>query len=98
MPEDPSEQPGVNLGLTNTQLFWMRSDLANLRTLLAWVRTSGSMIGFGFTIYNFYRRFLEDLASPGAPTRRATWESPSSGPGRSPCSPRSGTTGTSITP
>ena len=27
------------------------------------VRTSVSMIGFGFTIYNFYRGFLEDLAS-----------------------------------
>jgi putative membrane protein len=40
----------------------MRSDLSNLRTLLAWARTAVSMIGFGFTIYNFYRGFLEGLA------------------------------------
>ena len=50
-----------NLSLVSTQLSWMRSDLSNLRTLLAWVRTAVSMIGFGFTIYNFYRGFLEDL-------------------------------------
>jgi putative membrane protein len=42
----------------------MRSDLSNLRTLLAWARTAVSMIGFGFTIYNFYREFLEGLAGP----------------------------------
>ena len=52
----------ANLGLTNTELSWMRSDLSNLRTLLAWSRTSVSMIGFGFTIYNFYRGFLVAVA------------------------------------
>src|SRR5690606_20230115 len=54
-----------NLSLISTQLSWMRSDLANLRTLLAWARTSVSMIGFGFTIYNFYRGFLQDLTTAG---------------------------------
>jgi putative membrane protein len=39
----------------------MRTELSNIRTLLAWARTSVSMIGFGFTIYNFYRGFLEDI-------------------------------------
>jgi putative membrane protein len=62
---EPSVRSGADLSLTNTQLSWIRSDLANLRTLLAWARTSVSMIGFGFTIYNFYRGFLEDLASAG---------------------------------
>jgi putative membrane protein len=57
-----AEEPGPNLSLISTQLSWMRSDLSNLRTLLAWARTSVSMIGFGFTIYNFYRGFLEDLS------------------------------------
>ena len=56
---------GSSLSLISTQLSWMRSDLSNLRTLLAWARTSVSMIGFGFTIYNFYRGFLEDLAEGG---------------------------------
>ena len=55
----PSE--GSSLSLISTQLSWMRSDLSNLRTLLAWARTSVSMIGFGFTIYNFYHGFLEEV-------------------------------------
>jgi putative membrane protein len=55
---------GSSLSLVSTQLSWMRSDLSNLRTLLAWARTAVSMIGFGFTIYNVYRVFLEDLAGP----------------------------------
>jgi putative membrane protein len=50
-----------NLSLISAQLSWMRSDLSNLRTLLAWARTAVSMIGFGFTIYNFYRGVLEDI-------------------------------------
>ncbi|MEZ4563615.1 MAG: DUF202 domain-containing protein [Thermomicrobiales bacterium] len=54
-----------NLSLISTQLSWQRSELSNLRTLLAWARTAVSMIGFGFTIYNFYRGFLEELATAG---------------------------------
>jgi putative membrane protein len=34
-----------------------------VRTLLSWVRTSVSMIGFGFTIYNFYLGFFDELGS-----------------------------------
>lgn len=58
-------EPGLNMSLTSTQLSWMRSDLSNLRTLMAWVRTAVSMIGFGFTIYNFYKGFLEQLTVAG---------------------------------
>ena len=61
MVEGSTAEPKPDLSLTSNQLSWMRSDLANLRTLLAWARTSVSMIGFGFTIYNFYRGFLQDL-------------------------------------
>jgi putative membrane protein len=61
--ESSGAEAGPNLSLISTQLSWMRSDLSNLRTLLAWARTGVSLIGFGFTIYNFYRGFLEDLAS-----------------------------------
>jgi putative membrane protein len=53
----------VNLDLTSAEFSWIRSDLSNLRTLLSWVRTSVSMIGFGFTIYNFYSGFFEQLGS-----------------------------------
>ncbi len=59
-PEHPTGA-GTNLSVVSTQLSWMRSDLSNLRTLLAWARTSVSMIGFGFTIYNFFRGLLQDV-------------------------------------
>lgn len=65
MGENAIHQATPDLSLTSNQLSWLRSDLSNLRTLLSWSRTSVSMIGFGFTIYNFYRGFLEDLAGSG---------------------------------
>ena len=34
-----------------------RTVFAAERTLMAWIRTSFSMIGFGFTIYNFLKSF-----------------------------------------
>lgn len=61
MAEGPTAAPKPDL--TGNQLSWLRTELSNVRTLLSWARTSVSMIGFGFTIYNFYRGFLEDLAS-----------------------------------
>ena len=36
-----------------------RTRLAHERTLMAWVRTSASLISFGFTIYKFFQ-FLRD--------------------------------------
>jgi putative membrane protein len=63
--EHPTQEPKPDLSFTSNQLSWMRTELSNVRTLLAWARTSVSMIGFGFTIYNFYRGFLEDLAGSG---------------------------------
>ena len=51
-----------NLGLPS-DLGAMRTIMAADRTLMAWVRTSLSMLSFGFTIY----KFLETVASqPGA--------------------------------
>lgn len=43
---------------------WIRTDLSNLRTLMSWARTSVSLIGFGFTIFNFYSGFLQDSGEP----------------------------------
>lgn len=51
---------------------WVRTRLAMERTLMAWVRTGSSLIGFGFTIVQFFDR-MEDLRYaaparfPGAP-------------------------------
>lgn len=37
----------------NTHFAWMRTRLSIDRTFLAWTRTATSLIGFGFTIYQF---------------------------------------------
>jgi putative membrane protein len=39
---------------TATRLAVNRTHLAHERTLMAWVRTAISLIGFGFTIYKFF--------------------------------------------
>jgi inner membrane protein YidH len=51
----PSEGK-IDLGLR-------RTIFASERTLMAWIRTSLSMIGFGFTIYKFFEYLPKDLAS-----------------------------------
>ena len=38
---------------------WLRTRLAVERTFMAWLRTAASMIGFGFTIVEFFSRFAE---------------------------------------
>ena len=52
MPETPPVKKPVDLGYERTRL-------AADRTLMAWIRTSVSMISFGFTIFKFYQYLLE---------------------------------------
>ena len=40
---------------------WLRTRLALERTMMAWVRTATALIGFGFTIVQFFERF-NDMA------------------------------------
>lgn len=54
----------ASLDLTSAEYSWIRSDLSNLRTLLSWSRTAVSMIGFGFTIYNFFSGLLDATGEP----------------------------------
>src|SRR5262249_3653724 len=51
---------------------WIQTRLALERTLLAWVRTGASMIGFGFAIFHFFEALN---ASPGV---RPPWRHGSS--------------------
>lgn len=44
---------------TSTILAVDRTRLAHDRTLMAWVRTSASLISFGFTIYKFFQYLHE---------------------------------------
>ena len=46
-----------------TSLAVSRTILAHDRTLMAWVRTSTSMISFGFTIYKFFQ-YLHSSPAP----------------------------------
>jgi putative membrane protein len=50
---------------------WMRTRLSLERTMMSWVRTAIALIGFGFTIVQFFERLGsltgEPLRRPGAP-------------------------------
>ena len=48
---------------------WIRTRLAVDRTLLAWLRTSVSLIGFGFTIVQFFQRLQDASGVAPAQTR-----------------------------
>jgi putative membrane protein len=51
---------------SRTDLAIERSRLASERTLMAWIRTSLSMISFGFTIYKFFQYLSEAPAVAGS--------------------------------
>ena len=41
---------------SDSHFSWLRTRLSIERTLMSWVRTSVSLIGFGFTIVQFFER------------------------------------------
>ena len=56
--------------LTSSDHFsWIRTRLSIERTQMAWIRTSTSLIGFGFTIVQFFERFsgMKDVSAPAFP-------------------------------
>jgi len=48
---------------------WCRTRLSLDRTLMAWVRTAAALIGFGFTIVQFFERFahMSDVRAAARP-------------------------------
>ena len=52
-----------------THFAWLRTRLALERTMMAWVRTATALIGFGFTIVQFFER-LEQHAKAWTPATR----------------------------
>lgn len=62
MSDDVASRPGDPS--TSDVFSWIRTDLSNLRTLMSWARTAVSLIGFGFTIFNFFSGFLDENTEP----------------------------------
>jgi putative membrane protein len=61
-----SERFEVSLNVGN-HFAWLRTRLAVERTLMAWVRTATALIGFGFTIVQFFERLhTMDNVTPAA--------------------------------
>jgi putative membrane protein len=44
---------------SDSHFSWLRTRLSLERTLMSWVRTAVSLIGFGFTIVQFFERFAD---------------------------------------
>ncbi len=61
--ETGPEDRGTILAEKRTDLAIQRTNMAAERSLMAWIRTSLSMIGFGFTIYKFFQYLPEELAA-----------------------------------
>lgn len=61
-PESAKAETTLDAG---TELAFERSRLASERTLMAWIRTSLSMISFGFTIYKFFQYLGESTGGMG---------------------------------
>ena len=65
---DPEGHPRFEVRVTATDHFaWLRTRLAVERTIMAWLRTAVSLIGFGFAIVQFFERMQE---MPGAAPAR----------------------------
>ena len=61
------EAPPSASTLTQTHFSWLRTRLSIERTFMAWTRTAVSLIGFGFTIYQFLAKLERAGERPDAP-------------------------------
>jgi putative membrane protein len=59
-PNSPTTAHPEPLRFSSDELALDRTRLAHERTMMAWIRTSASMISFGFGIYKFFDYFKGD--------------------------------------
>jgi putative membrane protein len=59
-PNSPTTSHAAPVKLSSDELALDRTRLAHERTMMAWIRTSASMISFGFGIYKFFDYFKGD--------------------------------------
>ena len=61
-------KPSV-LSQRESHFSWLRTRMSVERTLMSWVRTATALIGFGFTIFQFFEHFSQTpgVASPRHP-------------------------------
>jgi hypothetical protein len=66
--QDLQVKPGISDRI-ETHFSWLRTRMSVERTLMSWVRTATALIGFGFTIFQFFERFnqMSDVAAPRNP-------------------------------
>lgn len=62
-PEAVAKDRGTVLAEVRTDLALSRTIISSERTLMAWIRTSLSMIGFGFTIFKFFQYLPDEIAA-----------------------------------
>jgi putative membrane protein len=66
--ESKASPRAFEVRLTSDSHFsWLRTTLSLERTLMSWVRTATGLIGFGFTIVQFFERFQGSSASGPGP-------------------------------
>ena len=63
---DQVRQPhGLEVRPTSDSHFsWIRTRLSLERTMMSWVRTSVALIGFGFTIVQFFEHLHSEVVAP----------------------------------
>jgi len=61
MADNPRDQDNRNRfevkPTVETHFSWLRTRMSTERTLMSWIRTATALIGFGFTIVQFFERF-----------------------------------------
>ncbi len=61
-PRNPKVKQSI-LPQRESHFSWLRTRLSVERTLMSWIRTGTAMIGFGFTIFQFFERFKQQDAT-----------------------------------